>query len=437
MTRVRGTAVVIGAGVVGSAVGLELARRGWTTTIVDRGAGPGHGSTAASSAVVRFTYSTVAGTAMAYEGGAWWECWADHVGLPPGTALTTFVQCGVLMFEDPSGAASASVRTLDQVGVPYEWWTVDELERRLPHLATGSWYPPTAVTNERFGADAERRLGGALYTPGGGYVADPQLAAQNLADAAVAAGAVVRVRAEVTGVEQRDGRVRGVTLSNGEFVAADVVVNAAGPHSAVVNRRARVLDDMAVATRPLRQQVAHVRVPDDFENVVAHHPAIADLDGGIYLRPDTHAFLVGGVEAPCDPLVWLDEPDDLDLALSGDEWEAHVMRLARRMPGIGVPHERRGVVGVYDVSDDWMPILDRSSLDGFFMAVGTSGNQFKNAPIIGHCMAELIEAVDDGLDHDREPLVVRGPRRCVDIDLGAFSRRRSVAADQLARGVLG
>ena len=56
--------VVIGAGVVGAAIALELARRGRPTLLLDRNHAPGHGSTAASSAVVRFTYSTVAGTAM-------------------------------------------------------------------------------------------------------------------------------------------------------------------------------------------------------------------------------------------------------------------------------------------------------------------------------------------------------------------------------------
>jgi sarcosine oxidase, subunit beta len=437
MNSERGRAVVIGAGVVGAAIALELARGGWATTIVDRGMGVGHGSTAASSAVVRFTYSTFAGTAMAYEGVEWWRNWADHVRLPAGTPLTRFVQCGMVFLDDPSGLARASLPMLEQVGVVYEWWTVEELERRLPHLATGSWFPPTVVADAAFMAEPPARLGGALYTPEAGYVSDPLLAAQNLVDAAVARGARLRLRAEVVGVERSSGRVCGVRLHDGDVLAADVVVNAAGPHSTIVNRRAGVLDDMRVSTRPLRQQVTYVRVPEGAPVATDGHPATADLDGGIYFRPDHEAFLVGGVEAACDPLVWLDDPDDVDLDLSADEWEAQVYRLARRIPSLGVPHDRRGVVGVYDVSDDWMPILDRSSLDGYYMAIGTSGNQFKNAPIIGHCMRALIDAVEGGHDHDRDPVVVRGPFRGLDIDLGAFTRLRTAADEQRARGVLG
>lgn len=429
--------MVIGAGVIGSAVALELARRGWQTTVVDRGHAPGYGSTAASSAVVRFGYSTVAGTAMAYESQAWWRRWADHVRLPVGVPLTRFVECGVLMFDDPSGAARATLANLDAVGVPYEWWSREELSTRLPALATGSWHPPRWIDDPMFAAEATRSLGGAVFTPEGGYVSDPQLAAQNLADAAVAAGATLRMRAHVVGVDRSGERVAGVRLDDGDLLAADVVVNVAGPHSAVVNRLAGVTGDMRVGLRPLRQQVAHVRVPQSAMSLLDGLPAAADLDGGVYFRPDGGAVLVGGVEAESDPLRWLDDPDGFELDLDADEWEAHVLRLARRLPGLGVPHERRGVVGVYDVSDDWMPVLDCSSLSGWYMAVGSSGNQFKNAPIIGHCMAELVAAVERGHDHDAEPLVVRGPQRGLDIDLGTFSRRRRPARSDAARGVLG
>ena len=62
------------------------------------------------------------------------------------------------------------------------------------------------------------------------------------------------------------------------------------------------------------------------------------------------------------------------------------------------------------MSDDWVPIYDRSSLDGFFMACGTSGNQFKNAPLAGQFIRALVDAADAGVDHDADPVRFRGPR---------------------------
>jgi sarcosine oxidase, subunit beta len=86
-------------------------------------------------------------------------------------------------------------------------------------------------------------------------------------------------------------------------------------------------------------------------------------------------------------------------------------------------------VGVYDVSDDWIPIYDRTDLDGFYLAIGTSGNQFKNAPAAAHAMAELIVRVEQGQDHDSDPVRVRGRYTGAEIDLGFFSRNRQINRD--------
>ena len=56
-------AVVVGAGVMGTAIALELARGGRSVVVVDKASGPGFGSTSASSAIIRFTYSTPDGVA--------------------------------------------------------------------------------------------------------------------------------------------------------------------------------------------------------------------------------------------------------------------------------------------------------------------------------------------------------------------------------------
>ena len=98
------------------------------------------------------------------------------------------------------------------------------------------------------------------------------------------------------------------------------------------------------------------------------------------------------------------------------------------MPALGIPPRPTGLAALYDVADDWVPIYDRSSLDGFFMACGTSGNQFKNAPLAGQFVRALVDAAAAGRDHDAEPVQFRGARTGRTIDLGAFSRRRDPTA---------
>ena len=126
-------------------------------------------------------------------------------------------------------------------------------------------------------------------------------------------------------------------------------------------------------------------------------------------------------------LEWVDDPDDFNDQPTVEHWETSMLRLARRLPEFGVPPKPVGLAALYDASDDWVPIYDRSSLDGFYMACGTSGNQFKNAPLAGQFIRALVDAADAGVDHDADPVQFTGPLTGRAINLGAFSRRRDPA----------
>jgi sarcosine oxidase, subunit beta len=223
--------------------------------------------------------------------------------------------------------------------------------------------------------------------------------------------------------------VQGVLLDGGEHVDAPVVINVAGPHSFVVNRMAGVEDGMKVKTRALRHEVHHVPAPAgvDFNRDGIH---VSDGDTGIYFRPESgNNILVGSEDPPCDPKVWVDDPENYERGVTEAQWQAQVYRLARRIPSLGIPTGRSGVVDLYDVSDDWIPIYDRSDLDGFYMAIGTSGNQFKTAPVVGHIMAELVDAVEQGHDHDDDPVRVECRHIDGELDVGFYSRLREVNRD--------
>ena len=82
------------------------------------------------------------------------------------------------------------------------------------------------------------------------------------------------------------------------------------------------------------------------------------------------------------------------------------------------------IVSTYDVTDDWTPIYDKSNIKGYYMAIGSSGNQFKNAGAIGPLVADLVEEVENGREHDNDP--VKHKLKMIDneINLGTFSRLR-------------
>lgn len=430
-------AIIIGAGVIGSGIAFELARRGLRTVNVDKLPAAGYGSTSASSAVVRLNYSTEAGMALAFEGLHYWTNWGEYLELDDPGPIIELVRHDKLMPKLADGAHfDLVVSLMAKLGIEHEVVSAEEAEHRYPSLDLHRFGPPAALddVDAPFWAEPQTKVDQVLVMPLGGYISDPQLSAQNLADAAKAKGATFVFNREVTGVLRTsvDGggeRVAGVRLSDGSELRAPVVVNAAGPHSPVINTMAGVLDDMNIATRAMKREVFVVPAPKgvDFES---EGVMIGDLDVGVYFRPERgNNVLIGSTEPECDELTWVDDPDAVGDGLDDDEHQLLVLRASRRIRDLGVPHTKRGVVACYDVSDDWVPIYDRSSLDGFYLAIGTSGNQFKNAASAAHCVAELIMAVEAGHDHDAAAVRVTGRFTGLTIDMSTFSRLRSVDTD--------
>ena len=144
--------------------------------------------------------------------------------------------------------------------------------------------------------------------------------------------------------------------------------------------------------------------------------------------------MIGGEEPDCDEKIFVD-PDDWDKNFS-EQWKAQVLRQGQRYPDLPISSKVKGVVDLYDVSDDWIPIYDKSDLPGYYMAIGTSGNQFKNAPVAGLLMSDLIEYCENGKDHDKTPLLMNLKNINKEINLSFFSRNRNINTDS-SMSVLG
>jgi sarcosine oxidase subunit beta len=418
--------VIVGGGVMGASIALELSRAGRSVVVLDKGGAPGAGSTSASSAIIRFTYSNFNTILMAWESAQYWYDWSRFIGIDDPDGMAKFVKTGYLVFLTEGYDGARQRELWDCFGIPHELLSPEEVRRRWPAFETGKFYPPKAIDDPAFADDPYDQLW-ALYDPLSGFVDDPMLAAHNLAHAARVHGADLRFHQEVTEVRREGDAVRGVTLATGERIDAPVVINAAGPHAAKVNRMAGVYDEMRVRHRPLRQEVFSPPAPVGFR-LEDGAPIVADLDLGQYFRPHMGDLLnVGTTEPACDPLHFIDDADDWNQSVTVEFFERVMLRLARRLPDFGIPHKPLGIGALYDVTDDWIPLYDKSSLGGFFMACGTSGNQFKNAPLVGKFMRVLVEAAERGVDHDVTPLTWTGEHTGKEIDLSAFSRLRTQA----------
>jgi sarcosine oxidase subunit beta len=318
--------------------------------------------------------------------------------------------------------------SLAELDISFEELDADGIKNRFPFLDARKYGPPKLATEPDFGQPSGGAIEGAIYIAESGYISDPILSTHNAQVAAESKGSRFRFNTEVVEIIKRNGRAAGVALKDGSRIEAPVVINVAGPHSFMINRMAGVEEGMNIKTRALRQEVAHVPAPDgiDYEKVGM---LVSDGDIGCYSRPEVgNHVLIGSEDPDCDILEWIDDPDNFNPNFT-TQWDTQVMREAQRITDLPIPNEKQGIVDLYDCSDDWLPIYDKSDLPGFYMAVGSSGNQYKNAPVAGALMAELIEKVEAGHDHDRSPLTYQLKYIDRSLNLGSFSRLREINRD--------
>jgi sarcosine oxidase subunit beta len=414
-------AIIIGAGVIGSAIALGLARQGLKTLNLDALPAAGYGSTSHSSAIIRPFYSHVTAAAIAHEARHRWLDWGEYLQHEDEAGLARYTESGglVLMREGEEAAYAQNLAVLDEIGIGYELLDEQGVARLYPGINLEAFGPPKQLDHPQFGVPVPGRICGGIQIPAAGYVSDPQLAAHNLMAAAAAAGAEFRFNAMVTEVTRSQARVEGVVLADGERLNAPLLINAAGPHSAAINSLAGMVDALPIRTQAERHEVAYLAAPSGY--VKGGNGFLVDLDSGIYMRPDGSDVLIGTADPECDAPDVV-SPDDYNGSFS-EQWTTQVYRAAQRFPTLAIENTARGTVGLYDVSNDWIPVYDRTELEGYYLAIGTSGNQFKNAPVVGELMASVILK---GAGHDAEPAELVLPALGRTVSLAFYSRNREI-----------
>ena len=319
---------------------------------------------------------------------------------------------------------------MKKLGIKVSVLTADEVVERFPFLDVASHFPAKHPDDEDFFEPSGRRIEGAVFEEDAGYVVSPDLATQNLRSAGEREGVTFRLRCEVCDIKKVDSQTFRLGTSDGTIIESAILVNASGPHSAIINRMAG--EKLPLETRPLRREVHALQNPlfDEVNGFAV--PVIGDLDGGTYSRPEGGGrdLVVGSTDPDCDVFDWVEDPDDYLEGVTGEYWERQALRLMKRFPQLRLGRPR-GISALYDVTvEDWYPIVDRTDTPGYYVCIGTSGSSFKTSPVLGLLMAEIVEASEGGRDIDRDPIQLALPVQALPStlssspDLVERSRRR-------------
>ncbi|HMH51908.1 MAG TPA: FAD-binding oxidoreductase [Candidatus Acidoferrum sp.] len=351
--------VIVGAGTTGLSIAFSLAAAGTRNVLVLERRFIGAGGTGRSVGIIRQLYPTRETTAMVLRSLAVYRDFDAAVGGASG-----YVRCGALIgVGSPMRASLEKTLTLQRaLGVRAELLEPSDVAGIEPRIDTS-------------------RLGAVLYEPDSGY-ADPSAVAAAYAAAARRHGVTIEQDTEVIAVRVAGGRVTAVDTARGERIETPVVVNAAGLWSPSLARMAGVELPIVIGRHP-------VFVVERDAAFGAPHPVFLDLAGGSYVRSESGGLTLTGSLTDDETKHPID-PERLGADVGLDEAIDVLERAGRALPRLADARYRRGWVGAFDITPDWMPILDESPVRGFWVAAGMSGHGFKLAPAIGETMADLI-----------------------------------------------
>src|SRR5262245_8466534 len=351
--------VIVGGGVTGVSTAFHLIGLGVRSVIVLEKSFLGSGGTGRSVGIIRQLYPTPETTQMVVSSLQVFQNFSDAVGGQSG-----YVGCGALIGIGPAmrPQLEKTLALQHSLGVRAELLEPGDLARIEPRIDP-------------------QGLGGVLYEPESGY-GDPAAVTAGYADAARRGGVIIEQGVEVVDIRQTAGRVTGVITASGEEVAAPVVVNAAGLWSPRLAGLVHLELPIVIGRHP----VFIVERSQDFGKA---HMVYLDLAGGAYLRPETGGLTLTGSLTDDETRHPMD-PELLGSETGFDEATDALARTARAVPSLSSARFTSGYAGAFDITPDWMPILDEAPLSGFFIAAGMSGHGFKLCHAVGAMMAALI-----------------------------------------------
>ena len=353
---------VIGAGVFGSWIALELARAGRKVVLVDAyGPANARSSSGGQTRVIRMGY----GDKEVYS--RWslrsLEMWKDL--LVESTKTVFYQRTGVLwMARGMDPLTVQTLKTLQRLGVPHERLGRPELARRWPQIDLGpiTW---------------------AILEPESGFMMAFH-AVQATALRAEALGAEY-LAARVAPPRAAGGRLDALVTETGDRLTAGAYVFACGPW--LPKLFPELLADRFFVTR---QEVFYLGPPaGDGRFAAGAMPVWADFAEEIYGLPD---FKGRGFKIAPDRHGPPIDPDSGERVVTAETTARALEYAGRRFPALkGAPVVNSEVCQYTNTSNGDFLIDRHPEMGNVWLVGGGSGHGFKHGPAIGEYVAARLE----------------------------------------------
>jgi sarcosine oxidase subunit beta len=346
--------VIIGGGVMGASAAYHLALKGCQDIVLlEKQPFFGQGATGKCAGGIRYQFSTEINIRLSQLSLPMLERFEEETGQAidlrwPGYLFLLTQETDLQKFR-------SNVALQHSLGVQTEWLSGHEIRRRVPQLAA---------------ADV---LAGTFHDKDG--LADPNGVVAGYISAGRRLGVKAFTDTAVTNIETNNNRITAVQTNQGR-TTCQIVVNAAGPWSAVVSDMAGI----PLPVTPIRRQML---TTTPLPEITAEFPFIIDFAQSLYFHREGEGLLTG-MSNPHQP-PGLDERVD-------DDWElVHMEAAIERLPLLARAGRQSAWAGLYEVTPDAHPIFGPvPGLQGYYLVTGFSGHGFMHGPGAGLLMSEII-----------------------------------------------
>jgi glycine oxidase len=355
--------LVVGGGVIGLSAARRAARDGATVALVEReqlgqGASRVAAGMLAPVAEVEFGAGGRRLLELGLRSASMWPQFAQELGDAAGCDVG-LTQTGTLVLARDADEARELERQhafREQLGLAVRMLRPSRARELEPALAPGL------------------RL--ALEAPED-HAVDPRVVLAALARACQAQGVQVREHAAVQAlVHDARGAVSGVRLSDGEELAAETVVIAAGAWSAGIASD----DDWRPPVRPVRGQIMRLRDPAG-PGLLGR---VVRFEGGYLVPRGDGRYVLGAT---------VEERGFRELPTAGGVYE--LLRDAHELvPGISELELEELSVGFRPGTPDNAPLIGRGGAEGLIWATGHYRNGILLAPLTAQLVAGLLAGTD-------------------------------------------
>lgn len=371
--------VIIGGGIMGSAIAYNLARAGAAADVTVVEPDPTYEFAATPRAVggIRLQHAIPENVQMSLLGDEVYSAFDRHVTGGKVTFDPQFQRMGYLFLvqgADAIASLEANVRMQQGLGVAVDVLDAGELRRRYPSFTF-------------------RDVDAGALSPADGQI-DPNAALMGYRRAAEGLG-ITYLKDRVIALEVAGGRVVAARCESGTTMPVEIAVNTANCWAADVC----AMVGMKVPIEPMRRQQFHFLTQDPIEPF----PAMRHL-AGLAVRRHAGVCLSGHTN--------FNEPGGFNWELQHQVFEESLWpQLAAQCSAFEAIKPRGGWVGHYDMNRlDGNPVIDwYDAVPNFLLCAGFSGHGLQHAPAVGRAVKEMI--LDGGFRS---------------IDLSRFSWRRIV-----------